>query len=105
MATEWEARVLASLNRDQLVLYGEMHDRYSRMRVENARLRAENAEAASMIGRSTMLITELNEEVERLRNLAFGAGMALVGVDVASSSVADVLTAQDLIAQMLGEES
>lgn len=77
--SEWEDQVLASMTRDQLLLFGKLHEAHGELRRANVRLRA---------------------EVERLRGLAAGAGMALVG----KPDAADVLVAQDLIAQMLEEQ-
>jgi hypothetical protein len=73
--TGWEENVLASMTRDQLVVFAKLHEAHGELRRENA----------------------------RLRRLAFGAGMALAGVIVAPEWGADLGTAQDLIAQMLEE--
>lgn len=101
MSASWEESVIATMTRDQLIVFGKLHEAYGEVRRANVQLRTENDEAVSMLGKSAVLITELNEEVERLRNLAAGAGMALVG----KPDAADVLVAQDLIAQMLEEQS
>lgn len=75
------------------------------MRLEIARLQSENREATRIIGQQIQQTMTLNAHVERLQRLAFGAGMALVGVVPDSEHGADFATAQDLIAQMLEEPS
>ena len=82
--TSWEENVLASMTRDQLIVFSKLHEAHGELRRANVLLREENA---------------------RLKRLAFGAGMALAGVVVAPEYGADLGTAQDLIAQMLEEES
>lgn len=69
----WEENVLASMTRDQLIVFGKLHEAYGNLRRENV----------------------------RLKRLASGAGMALAG----QPDAADVLVAQELIAEMLEEQS
>ncbi len=51
------------------------------------------------------LYQDARDEQDRLRRLAFGAGMALAGIVPDREHGADLLMAQDLIAQMLEETS
>ena len=71
----WDENVLASMTRDQLILFSKLHDAHGDLRRKN----------------------------ERLKRLAFGAGMALAGVVVAPEYGADLGTAHDLIAQVREE--
>ena len=71
--SEWDETVLASMTRDQLILFSKLHDAHGDMRRKN----------------------------ERLKRLASGAGMALAGVYVDPEFSADLATARDLIQQMV----
>ncbi len=98
-----DERVLASMTRDQLILFSKLHDAHGDLRRKNEQLRAElesNIAESQLEARQRVA---LYEENTRLKQLAFGAGMALAGVVPMRGYAADLLTAQDLIKQMLEE--